>query len=186
MYTKSDFLSILSELNVDLTNFTKYLDSNRVRYFDKPYNNYENNAYAGSLCDHSVKLYYELVKLSNLYFTTEDMTNVYSKEDLIKASLLANIYRAELYEPYNKNVKNEVTGQWESVVSYKTKDNRPSFGSIGLSSYMIAKKFFDISDEVAMAIIYACDNSAIDLFTVKKLFPLVNLIQMAESAVLYT
>lgn len=178
---KSKFISLLVNLNIDLTALTKYLISERVDYFNKPYNNYQTYSYRGSLCDHTIRLFEELKKLCDFY-----CPNRYSLQDILKVALFKDLYRAELYEPYLKNVKNELTNQWESVLSYRTKDVRPIFGDISFSSYMIAKKFINLDDdEIVEAIIYSSTNSNIENFNIRKTYKLVTLVTMAELAVDY-
>lgn len=181
---KKKYLELLSLLNVDLTNFTRYLDSARVDFFNKPFSIYSDTGYGGSLCAHSLAVYTELIKLCNIYCPGK-----YEQDTLIKAALFKDLYRAELYEGYNKNQKNEQTGQWETVSSYRTKELRPVFGSIGFSSYMIAQKFFNLSnsDEIIEAICYSSlsDINMVDSYAIHTNYPLVTLLVMAEIAVSY-
>lgn len=178
---KQKFIELLTNLNIDLTSLTKYLTSERVDYFNKPYNNYPNYAYKGSLCEHTLKLVNELVKLCDFYCSDR-----YSFEDILKVALFKDLYRAELYEPYNRNVKNEETNKWETVVSYRIKEVRPIFGDIEFSSYMIAKKFVDFSnDELVEALIFSGNTSSIENFNIRKSYKLVTLVTMAELAIDY-
>ena len=175
-----EYTNLIKTLGDVAEKFLIYLNRDRVKFFEKPYNNYSGSDYAGSLCEYSLILYHEVVKLAEIY-----CPNKYSRQDIIKATLLSNFYRAELYEPYLKNVKNEITGQWEQVQCYRVKETHPTFGAIGMSSYMIAKKFFDLSDEVAMAIIYGSENNFMDSFLVRKNFGLLNLVSMANTSVAF-
>lgn len=178
---KQKFVELLTTLNIDVSNIVQYLDSNRVLYFTKPYNNYPEYSYEGSLCEHSLKLFAELKKLCELYFPGR-----YTDSDIILVALFKDIYRAELYEAYNKNVKNEVTNQWETQTAYRNKEVRPIFGDIGFSSYMITSKFITLSnDEIVEAICYAGNNSNIEIHNIRKDYPLVVLTTMAELAVNY-
>lgn len=178
---KSKFIELLTNLDIDLTALTKYLISERVDYFNKPYNNFQNYAYKGSLCEHSIKLFYELQRLCETYCPGR-----YSLQDIIKVSLFKDLYRAELYEPYFKNVKNEVTGQWESILSYRAKEVRPIFGDISFSSYMIAKKFINLdNDELVEAMMFSGNFSNIENFNIRKTYKLVTLVTMAELAADY-
>ena len=171
-------LTLLTKLGVDLTKLTEYLDSPRADYFMKPYSTYPDGAYAGALCEHGLKLYDELVNISNLF-----APNQYTEQDLIIVSLFSEIYKAELYEAYNKNVKNENTGKWETQIAYRNKEIRPSFGDIGLSSFMVLRHFLELTDDQAMAIIYSTTDTFMDSYMVKKCYPLINLVQMAQKAV---
>ena len=59
-------------------------------------------------------------RLDNEYGLSDSLKNA------IKIQLLRNM----------KNVKNEETGQWETVPAYKTKEgfNRPTFGDLGFKT----------------------------------------------------
>lgn len=178
---KSKFIELLTHLNIDLTALTKYLISERVDYFNKPYNNYQNYSYKGSLCEHSLRLFEELKKLCDFYCPDR-----YSLEELLKVALFKDLYRAELYEPFLKNIKNEITNQWESIVSYRTKEIRPIFGDINFSSYMIAKKFINLdNDELVEAIMFSGNTNSIENFNIRKTYKLVTLLTMAELVVDY-
>ena len=175
---KMRFLQLLTKLGIDLTKLTDYLDSPRADFFMKPYSTYPDGAYAGALCEHNLKLYDELVNICNIF-----APNQYSEQDLIIAALFSELYKAELYESYSKNVKNEATGKWEAVLAYRNKEVRPSFGDIGLSSFMILNHFLDLTDDQAVAIIYSTTDAFMDSYMVKKCYPLINLVQMAQKAV---
>lgn len=180
---KVRFLELLTKLNIDITNLTKYLDSDRVDYFNKPYSTSYQHSYAGGLCEQALKFYDELTRLCNLYFPGR-----YTEEDLIKLALFKDLYKAELFEAFSRNVKDEATGQWNSVVSYRNKEVRPVFGDVGFSSYMIAKKFINLDkDEIVEAMIFGNNGSAFDtdIHSIRADYPLVTLSNMAEMATLY-
>lgn len=174
------FLELIAKLPFDSSRLLNYLQSNRVDFFNKPYNTRQEQAYAGSLCEHCLAIHNALVKLTSIY--TPDK---YTEQQLIEVALLGNLYRAELFEPYLKNVKNDSTGQWESIIAYKNKEIRPVFGDIGFSSYMIAKKFIDLDDEVIEAICYSSLGKVndIDSYNIRTAYPLVTLTTMAELAI---
>ena len=177
---KCEFFSLLSTLNIDLTNFAKYLDE--VNFYEQPATAQATfgGCYAGGLCEYSLNLYYELKNLCGAYYPGK-----YTEADIILVGLLSNLYKAELYEYYTRNVKNEQTGNWETQGAFRVKENRVSFGSVGLSSFMRAKLFFNLTDEQALAIIYSSDQNLIDGHKIKVDFPLVNMVQMATSVVNY-
>lgn len=177
---KKKYLELLSKLNIDLTEISKYLDY--VDYFYKPASNQYQRCYAGGLCEQALLLYHELSVLCNAYYPGR-----YTEEDVIKVALFKELYRAEMYEQYNKNVKNETTGQWETQVAYRTKENRPTFGDLGFSSYMIAKYFVNFTDEQILAITHTTgiNSYAVDIHDVLKSYPLVTLTKMADLVVNY-
>lgn len=176
---KMEYLSLLTKLNIDLTEFSKYLDN--VDFFEKPATAQCFKAYAGGLCEYALSTYYELAQLCNAYCPGK-----YTQEDVIKVALFKDLYRATLYEAYNKNVKDEETGQWKTVSAYRVKEDRPTFGEIGFSSYMIAKYFVNFTDEQILAICYSRGSEYVaDIKDIYKSYRLVTLTKMADSATSY-
>lgn len=174
---KIKFLEILSKLCIDLTSLSKYLDS--VDYFNKPVSIRGARSYAGSLCEYSLNLCYELGNLCGAYCPEK-----YSKEDIIKVALFKELYRAEYYEPYLKNVKDEATGSWTTERAWKIADNRRKFGDLCFNSFMIAKQFINFTDEQIEAICFSNSNDGFggDMYDIRKDYPLVALTRMAEIA----
>lgn len=182
---KIRFIELLTKLDIDLTKLTKYLDLERVNFFVKPYTAYTENAYAGSLCEHALAVYDALMKLCELYYPGR-----YSETDIIKVALFKDLYKAELLEAYNKNIKDEKSGQWTTMTAYRTKDDdkRPIFGDASFSSYMIARKFLELdSDEIVEAICFSGIGNAYtpDIHNIRNYYKLVTLTTMAELAVNY-
>lgn len=177
---KEKYISLLAKLGVDLTQFTKYLEA--VDYFNKPASNQSFKAYPGGLCQYALDLYFELGTLCNAYFPGE-----YTEEDVIKVALFKDLYRAEMYEGYYKNVKDEVTGEWQQIPAYRTKEERPTFGDLGFSSFMVAQHFFQFTDEQIESIVHGrgLDGYSIDIQDILKSYPLVALTRMADFAATY-
>ncbi len=177
---KIKFIELLGKLNVDLTELIKYLD--QVDYFNKPASNQFFKPYAGGLCQYSLDLYYELAQLVNAYCPGK-----YTEEDVIKVALFKDIYKAELYEAYTKNVKNEITGQWDAVVAYKYADDRAVYGDLAFSSFMTARKFIAFTEEQIEAIMHANTTNSYggDIHEILKKYPLVALTKMADIAAYY-
>jgi hypothetical protein len=175
---KLKFMELLTKLNVDLTDFSKFLDS--VDYFNKPASTQHFRAYQGGLCQYALDLYYELAQLVNAYFPGK-----YKEEDVIKVALFKDLYRALLYEETEKNQL--VNGSWQTVKGYKYKDVRPTFGDLGFSSYMVAKHFFEFTDEQIEAITQSDTgaNYAGDIHDIMRSYPLVPLTKMADIVAYY-
>jgi hypothetical protein len=174
------FFELLNKLNIDLVELSKYLD--QVDYFNKPASTQYFRAYAGGLCQYALDLYYELAQLVNAYCPGK-----YTEEDVIKVALFKDIYKAELYEAYNKNVKNEATGQWESVVAYRYKEDRAVYGDLPFSSFMTARKFVDFTEEQIEAIMHSTASGAYggDIHEILRKYQLVALTRMADIAAYY-
>ena len=170
------FMELLTKLNIDLTEVTKLLD--RVDYFNKPASAQYNGAYPGGLCEYALRFAHELGILCNAYFPGR-----YSEEDVIKVALFKDIYRATMYEQYQKSFKDD-TGEWVNVLAFRTKDsvNREVFGDLALSSYFQIKNFISLTDEQSLAIIHSTGNFPPDIHDVMRTYPLVALTRMAEIA----
>lgn len=176
---KIKYLSLLSKLNIDLTDLTDYL--NKVDYFVQPATYQAFKAYPGGLCEYAIALAYELGNLVNAYAPGK-----YTSEDILKVALFRDLYRAEMTESYLKNIKNEVTGQWETQLAYRTKEERNAYGDIGFSSYMVAKKFISFTDEQIEAITQTrFSDYNIDTHVILRQYPLAALVKMADIAVSY-
>ena len=175
---KLKFMELLTKLNVDLTDFSKFLDA--VDYYNKPASTTYFKAYQGGLCQYALDLYYELCQLVNAYAPGK-----YTEEDVIKVALFKDLYRAILYEDCKKN--SYVEGNWQDVKSDKSKEDRPTFGDLGFSSYMVAKHFFDFTDEQIEAITQADtrEQYAGDIHDILRSYPLVTLTKMACLAAQY-
>lgn len=175
------FIELLARLNIDLTELNKFLD--QINYFNAPATTQYIRAYPGGLCEHALRVAHELGVLCNAYYPGR-----YTEEDVIKVALFKDIYKATMYEAYMKNVKNDETGQWEAVPAYKTRDgiNRPVFGDLGFSSYMQIKNFISLTDEQIEAIVYSRPSDfGPDIHEVFRVYPLVTLTRMAETAANY-
>ena len=175
------FMELLAKLNIDLTAVSKLLDS--IDYFNKPASIQYSGAYPGGLCEYALNFAHELGILCNAYFPGR-----YSEEDVIKVALFKDIYRATMYEAYYRNVKNDDTGNWDPVLSYRTKEgmNRQVFGDLGFSSYMQIKDLVPLTTEQVEAIVYArISDFSPDIYDVFKSYPLVTLTRMADMAALY-
>lgn len=175
------FMELLAKLNIDLTEFNKFLDE--VDYFNKPASTQYMGAYPGGLCEHALIVAHELGVLCNAYYPGR-----YTEEDVIKVALLKDIYKATMYEAYMKNVKDDTTGQWLTVPAYKTREAnmRSVFGNAGLSSYMQIKRYIELTDEQIESIIYSSPQSFDpDIHEVMRAYPLVTLTRMAEIAATY-
>ena len=175
------FMELLTKLNIDLTEINKFLD--QIDFFNKPASTQYMGAYPGGLCEHALKIAHELGVLCNAYYPGR-----YTEEDVIKVAFFKDLYKATMYETYMKNVKNDETGQWETVPAYKTREgfNRPVYGDLGFSSYMQVKNLISLTDEQIEAIVYSrITDFAPDIHEVFRAYPLVTLTRMAEMAACY-
>jgi hypothetical protein len=175
------FMELLSKLNIDLTEINKLLD--KVDYFNKPASTQYTGSYPGGLCEYALRSAHELGVLCNAYFPGR-----YTEEDVIKVALFKDFYKATMYEAFMKNVKNDETGQWESVTAYRTRDgaSRPVYGDARFSAYMQIKNVISLTDEQIEAIVNSGPSDYTpDIHDIYRAYPLVTLTRMAELAATY-
>lgn len=180
---KEKFLQLVSTVPCLEDDLWEYLQ--KTDYFNKPASTKHLKAYPGGLCEHALAVHYELYSLSHAYFGDR-----YDDATLARVALFKDIYKAELFESYFRNVKNDDTGLWERVVDYRYSDNRDVYGDLPFSSYMVAKRFTVFTDEEIEAICqyqYVSDNSVKnpDIYNIMRKYPLVLLLHMADLAAAY-
>ena len=97
----------------------KLLDwlDHKTDFFSAPASTRFHGACEGGLCMHSLNVYHAL---HDTFFTEGD-----SEESFAICALLHDLCKANYYKPGTRNVKNEVTGQWEKVPSYSVEDLFP-------------------------------------------------------------
>lgn len=175
------FMELLTRFGVDLTEFNKFLES--VDFFNKPFSAQYQGNYPGGLCEHALRLANELGSIATAYYPGR-----YSDIDILAVALFKDIYKATMYECYQKNVKDDQTGQWVTIPAYRTKEEglRPVFGDIGFSSYMQIKDYFTLTNEQIEAIVFGRPGDfGPDIHEIMRAYPLVTLTRMAEEAVTY-
>lgn len=107
-------------------------------------------------------------------------------EDAIFVALVHDWCKIGYYESYQKNVKNEATGQWEKQTAFKRKDHSYSCFGHGVSSMYLAQKFFKLSIDECLAIRWhmgeynVANNEMNELHQANELYPLVYLLQFAD------
>lgn len=157
-----------------------YLES--TDFFQAPASTIYHEAVPSGLLFHSLKVYNEAVTLQIL--------PAFQNCHICKWSLAALVHdwcKIGLYESYTRNVKNEMTGQWEKVPSFKvatTKRNN-TMGHGTASMFMISQ-FVKLSYEEALAIRWhmgtwnVCDSEMNDLQDANEMYPLVHMLQFAD------
>ena len=106
-------------------------------------------------------------------------------ESAVLVALCHDWCKIGMYESFMRNVKNELTGKWEQVPSYRHNPKGVPLGH-GTASMFLASKFFRLSTEESVAIRwhmgawYVCDSERNELQKSNESFPLVHLIQFAD------
>lgn len=161
---KIKYIELLMKLNFDLTDLMTYLEA--VNYFEAPNTTQYFRAYTGGLCQTALDLYNALKAQADRYWPDR-----YTEQDIIVVALFKNIYRAEMYEPYGDK--------------YRTRKDRTMYGDLGFSSYMTIRHFYTaLTDEQVLAICHgSVSDSSIDIYEIRRNYPLVTLTMIAETLV---
>lgn len=96
----------------------------RSDYYTAPASTRFHGCYPGGLLEHSLNVYDQLVKLIHVYYEPEDITPELMESAAIVA-LFHDLCKVNFYEPFMKNVKNNETGRWEQVQSYRINEKVP-------------------------------------------------------------
>ena len=115
---------------------------NKTDFFSAPASTRFHGACEGGLCMHSLNVYHAL---HDTFFTEGD-----SEESFAICALLHDLCKANYYKRGTRNVKNDVTGQWEKVPSYSVEDLFP-YGH-GEKSVFLIERFMKLKVEEAVAI----------------------------------
>lgn len=116
----------------------KWLDT--TDFFNAPASTRYHDSYRGGLVNHTINVVHNLIDLWKL--------EKFNKVDIGSAILCACVHdwcKIGLYESYMRNVKDENTGRWNSVESYRTKEKTLINLGHGVSSAFLANRFFNLS-----------------------------------------
>ena len=152
--------------------------------------------FAGGLCQHSLNVFDNIMKLNEMYDLKID------EDSLRLVSLLHDVSKTNFYEEYFQNKKLYSDGgskfdeggryDWVSVKSYKIKEPelRMVSGEHGFNSYMIIKDYVKLTDPEITAIVnhhLGMDNGYCfkDMNEVCDRYPLVPLLHLADMCSVY-
>lgn len=157
-----------------------WLDSTDI--YDAPASVRYHESIPHGLLAHTLKVYNEMCDLLKL-----DKFKGVSVQSAALVCLTHDWCKLGVYESFFRNVKNEETDEWDKVPSYRyTKKPQYPFGH-GEASMYIAMQMFKLTKEEALAIRwhmgrwYVYDNALGDLQFANENYPLVLLLQFADS-----
>lgn len=143
MTNKEEFLQIYNEY-VKRQDSQEFLDwLLKTDFFTAPASTKYHGACEGGLLLHSLNVY---KTLRERYF--EEGKD--SEESFAICALLHDLCKAQFYKVSTRNVKNDVTGQWEKVPYYTVEDAFP-YGH-GEKSVFLIERFMRLKTSEAMAI----------------------------------
>ena len=146
------------------TELLDWLDK-RTDFFSAPASTRFHGAYNEGLVIHSLNVF-------DLLFKRNEIEKDENPESVAIVSLLHDVCKAEFYKETTRNVKNELTGQWEKVPYYSIEDKFP-FGH-GEKSVYLVERFMRLKPTEAIAIRWHMggfdDNSRVGGYNVANAF----------------
>lgn len=211
-FNKKRYLEIINSITLadaDIKGLINWLE--KSDFFSAPATLKYHGSYPGGLCEHSLKVYDNLVKLASIFTTSyepqwdtdsqgnpikETVRTVevsqYSADTLKIVALMHDIGKTNYFTTYQRNVKNEETGKWEQKEEYKVKDASERFilGNHEQNSEYIAHSFFPLSVEESSAILnhlggMGADSAQIIAPTIYTKYTLAVLLHMADLIACY-
>ena len=149
-------------------------------FYTAPASTKYHEAIPGGLLVHTLRVYNEMVKLHKI--------DEFNKVDIAKATIAALVHdwcKIGYYESYQKNVKDDATGQWRKETAYTVNQKGLPFGH-GTTSMYIAMKLLRLTEEQALAVRWhmgawhVTDVEKSELQKANTSYPMVYLIQFAD------
>ena len=149
MNARDEFIQIFTE-NVTRSGAKELLSwLQNTDFFTAPASTKYHCACENGLVMHSVSVF-------NTMMEKHFEEGVDSVESFAIAALLHDVCKAEFYKVSTRNVKNEITGQWEKLPYYSIEDKFP-FGH-GEKSVFLIERFMKLRLDEAMAIRWHMGN----------------------------
>ena len=152
-------------------------------FYSAPASGRFHDAYEGGLISHTLNVYNQMCDVWKI----QKFNNVLPQSFTLVA-LTHDWCKIGLYESYMRNVKDEKTGQWNQVKSFRWREDGPAFAfGHGVSSMFLVSRFVNLSGEEAAAIRWhmghwnVASNEETDLQTSNETYPLVLMIQFADA-----
>ena len=175
--TKERFIKICrEEIHRDgINELLDYLE--KSDFFTAPASTKFHGAYAGGLCEHSLNVYDELVKLVNIYRPKN-----LNPESVAIIALFHDLCKVNLYGTERRNRKND-SGQWEAYDAFISAE-KFCFGGHGSKSVFIVQNYIKLTAEEAVAINchMSCWDGNKDVGKAFEQFPMAWLVHVADEA----
>ncbi len=173
------FVLLLTTVQRDgIDELVKWLED--TDFFEAPASRAYHGNYRGGLCEHSLNVYDEFVRLLAAYPEVKSQD-----ESVIIAALLHDLCKVNYYIVEKRNRKNE-QGQWESYDAYKVSE-KFCFGGHGSKSVFLAQHFIRLTPEEAVAINchMSCWAGNKDVGNVYEQLPFAWLLHVADESATY-
>ena len=150
-------------------------------FYIAPASSIYHESYVSGLLVHTLNVYNNMV----LLLQAPQFYNV-SVYSIALVSLTHDWCKIGLYETYEKNVKNEGTGQWEKVKAFRKNQTGAPLGHGATSMFLVQRMFPNITLEEACAIRWhqarwnVCREEIDELQLANETYPLVHMLQFAD------
>ena len=150
-------------------------------FYSAPASTQYHDSFPGGLLVHSLNVYNHAMELLC-------GCPSFSSVDMGQAALAALVHdwcKIQLYEQYEKNVKDDATGRWTKEAAYRINMKGIPLGH-GATSLYLASRCFNLAPETACAIRWhqgeynVCPNEMNELHECNKRYPLSYLVQFAD------
>lgn len=176
---KQEFLFLINsiEREFDKERLVKWLE--RSDFFIAPASAKYHGSCKGGLCEHSLNVYYSLLSLRDKF-----LPNSINDDSLKIVGLLHNASKANYYETYFRNVKDE-NGKWIQVQEYKVRDDRFIYGSQEQTAEFMVSTFIPLEVQERVAILHQLggqghDSTQVNMGTIFGEYPLATLLHTAD------
>lgn len=183
---REEYLSLIDSITreFDKEKFIDWLD-NKSDFFVAPASTKYHCSYEGGLCEHSLNVYHMLKRLIDDAKAVKPDFPDYDEDTIIIVALLHDLSKANFYEKYWRNVKNQETGKWEQVMDYKVREDRFIYGSHEQTAEFMASAFFPLTIEERVCILNhmggkSFDSTQADLSVIYGKYPLACLLYTAD------
>lgn len=153
------------------------------QFFTSPASTRYHENFEGGLLLHTLRVVTEIVDIHSLP-KFNDKVNL---RDAVLVALVHDLCKMGNYESYMRNVKNDDTGIWEQVRSYRHASRKQLPLGHGTASAYLANRLFNLSVEEYAAILYHMglfehdtDYSVNDMTEAANRYPLVRMLQFAD------
>lgn len=189
---KTKFIELVN--SIEREGFLKEQLLNKLEnsdFYYAPASTKYHGAYKGGLCEHSLNVYNNLVKLN-------EVKNSNISEDTLKiVALFHDLSKMNLYETYFQNKKNYHAGgskhdeggafDWEAVSAYKVKEapDRFIFGSHEQTSEFMLRSYCPLTYEESIAVLHhhggmGWDSAQDNITEVFNRYPIATLLHIAD------
>lgn len=152
---KKEFLSLVSGIirEFDKEKLISWLE--KSGFFTAPASIKNHSSFDGGLCYHSLNVYAALENLCNTYALDSEGKPLYDEDSIRIVALFHDISKANSFEKYFRNVKNDITNKWEQKEEYRTKDSSDRFiyGNHEETSLFMTRSFIPLTVEEEVAIL---------------------------------